>query len=96
MIDLFTYVEETDHDGDGIPSIMEDLNGNGYLFDDNTDDDLEPFNVFIPNFLDPDDDGDGIITREEIIFNPDGSLTFPDSNGNGIPDYLDKDYPNKF
>lgn len=96
MIDLFTYVEDTDHDNDGIPSIMEDLNGNGYLYDDNTDTDLEPFNVFIPNFLDPDDDGDGIPTREEIIINPDGSLTFPDSNGNGIPDYLDKDYPNRF
>ena len=41
------------------------------------------------NFLDPDDDGDFTPTREEIIINPDGSLIFPDSNGNGIPDYLD-------
>ena len=31
--------------------------------------------------------GDG--PREEIIINADGTITFPDSNGNGIPDYLD-------
>ena len=45
--------------------------------------------VLIPNFLDPDDDGDGKRTRDEIVIGADGSLSFPDSNGNGIPDYLD-------
>lgn len=95
-IECGLYVENTDYDNDGIPSILEDLNGDGNLNNDNTDDELEPFNTYVPNHMDPDDDGDGIPTRQEIIINPDGTLVFPDSNGNGIPDYLDKDYPNKF
>ncbi|PRX53223.1 FKBP-type peptidyl-prolyl cis-trans isomerase [Flagellimonas meridianipacifica] len=86
-IDLFT-LNNTDHDRDGIPSIQEDLNGDGYLYDDNTDIDSEivPF----ANFQDADDDGDGVSTREEIS---DGNgniiIPFPDSNNDGTPDYLD-------
>ncbi|UCE69584.1 MAG: FKBP-type peptidyl-prolyl cis-trans isomerase [Flavobacteriaceae bacterium] len=90
-VELF-IVEETDHDGDGIPSILEDLDGDGYLYNDNTDEETERATPGAPlrvNFLDNDDDGDFTPTREEIIINPDGSITFPDSNGNGIPDYLD-------
>lgn len=75
--------EIADHDGDGIPSYMEDLNNNQYLMDDDTDGDG------IPNYMDNDDDGDRRLTRDEIIINEDGSLEFPDKNGNGIPDYLD-------
>lgn len=92
-LDVGLYVKDTDFDNDGIPSIMEDLNGNGNLNDDNTDADQERrrFIPFTPNHADPDDDGDGIPTRDEIIINPDGSITFPDTRGNGIPDYLDKD-----
>ncbi len=91
-IDLFT-INESDHDGDGIPSIQEDLNRNGFLYDDNTDEDDEraagfPLSV---NFLDTDDDDDGIRTRDEIVINGDGTITFPDSDGDNIPDYLDKD-----
>lgn len=74
--------EIADHDGDGIPSYMEDLSGNQYLFDDDTDGDG------IPNYLDDDDDGDGRLTRFEIEI-VDGVITFPDRNGNGTPDYLD-------
>ena len=90
-IELFT-VEETDHDDDGIPSIQEDLDGDGYLYNDNTDEETEratPGAALRVNFLDDDDDGDFTPTRDEIIINPDGSLTVPDTNGNGIPDYLD-------
>ncbi len=90
-IELFS-VEETDHDGDGIPSIQEDLDGDGYLYNDNTDEETERATPGAPlraNFLDDDDDGDFTPTREEIIINEDGTITFPDSNGNGIPDYLD-------
>ncbi len=76
--------EIADHDGDGIPSYMEDLNNNQNLMDDDTDGDG------LPNYLDDDDDGDGRLTRDEIIIHPDGTLEFPDKNGNGIPDYLDK------
>ena len=78
-------VNEADHDGDGIPSWMEDLNENNDVMDDDTDGDDTP------NFADRDDDGDGTPTREEIIINEDGSIEFPDSNGNGTPDYLDAD-----
>ncbi|WP_411031690.1 FKBP-type peptidyl-prolyl cis-trans isomerase [Spongiimicrobium sp. 3-5] len=88
-VDLYT-VNDTDHDGDGIPSILEDLDGDGYLYNDNTDIDGEDFQRF-PNFGDPDDDGDGTRTREEIIINDDGTLTFPDTDGDGTPDYLDPD-----
>ncbi|WP_350293922.1 FKBP-type peptidyl-prolyl cis-trans isomerase [uncultured Croceitalea sp.] len=91
-IDLFT-INVTDHDGDGIPSIQEDLNGNNFLFDDNTDEDEEraagfPLSV---DFLDADDDDDGTLTRDEIIINSDGTITFPDTDGDGIPDYRDQD-----
>lgn len=79
--------EVLDHDNDGIPSYMEDLNGDFNLFNDDTDGDR------IPNYLDPDDDGDGVPTRDEIIILEDGTIEFPDSNGNGIPDYLDPTYP---
>ncbi|TDN84697.1 hypothetical protein DET49_11815 [Salegentibacter sp. 24] len=78
-------VNEADHDRDGIPSWMEDLNENKNVMDDDTDEDQTP------NFADADDDGDGTPTREEIIVNEDGTLEFPDTNGNGTPDYLDQD-----
>lgn len=76
-------VNEADHDGDGIPSRMEDLNNDERLGDDDTDEDN------YPNYIDPDDDGDFIPTREEIVIEEDGTITFPDKNNNGVPDYLD-------
>ncbi|MET1260879.1 FKBP-type peptidyl-prolyl cis-trans isomerase [Flagellimonas sp. DF-77] len=92
-IGLLTMVA-ADHDQDGIPSIQEDLNGNGYLYDDNTDQEDEE-NAGFPlavNFLDIDDDDDGTLTRDEIIVDEvTGEITFPDTDGDGIPDYLDKD-----
>lgn len=93
-VDLFT-INQTDHDGDGIPSIMEDVNGNGYLYDDNTDEasenQIRTFNIV--DFQDADDDGDGVLTKEEINLDEEGNLIlpFPDSDRDGIPDYLDAD-----
>jgi hypothetical protein len=79
-------VNQTDHDRDGIPSYMEDLNGDQNLENDNTDNDN------LVNFIDDDDDGDFIPTREEIVIDPDtGEITFPDKDNDGIPDYLDPD-----
>lgn len=52
--------EVNDHDNDGIPSYIEDLNGNHDVFDDNTDGDTAP------NFIDADDDGDGVLTINEL------------------------------
>ena len=87
---IFTFhllnVNEADHDGDGIPSWMEDIDGDGDVYDDNTDGDS------FPNHSDSDDDGDGLQTRSEIIINADGSITFPDTNNNGTFNYLDADY----
>ncbi|MCK0147888.1 hypothetical protein MWU78_19730 [Arenibacter sp. F26102] len=64
----------SDHDRDGVDTILEDLNKDGNLFNDDTDEDG------IPNYLDTDDDGDGILTEDEI----------KDANNDGVPDYLDK------
>jgi len=78
-------VNEADHDRDGIPSYMEDLDGDGILYNDDTSE------SGTPNYLNADDDADGTLTLEEIIINEDGSIEFPDTNSNGTPDYLDPD-----
>lgn len=71
-------IQRLDQDGDGIPSYLEDLNGDGYmnvfetgvLNPDDTDGDG------IPNFLDVDDDGDGYSTKNEIK-DPTTGLSYP-------------------
>lgn len=69
-----------DDDGDGIPSI--DEYGPGGLADpQDTDEDG------IPDYLDIDDDGDNVKTKDEL--DADGEPL--DTDGNGTPDYLDKD-----
>jgi len=78
---------ETDHDRDGIPSYLEDVNESRRLTDDDTDND-QNF-----NYIDIDDDGDGVLTSDEITIEEDGTILFPDTNGNGTPDYLDSTYP---
>lgn len=86
-------MSQNDHDFDGVPSYLEDLDGDGeYIVNfintkDETDDDTDGDGS--PNYLDQDDDGDGILTINEDI-NNDGDPTNDDSNGNGIPNYLDK------
>ena len=80
------YAKETgDQDNDGLPTFMEDPNGNGLEEDDDTDGDQRP------NFDDADDDGDGRPTRDEIIIDSEGNITLPDEDGDGIPDHLDED-----
>lgn len=76
--------QENDHDNDGIPSYIEDLNGNLSLLDDNTDTDN------IPDYLDADDDNDGVLTINEDL-DEDGDPTNDDSDNDGIPNYLDTD-----
>lgn len=88
--------KEADHDQDGIPSFMEDLNNNGRVNDNSEGNDIgdDTDGDGLPNYLDRDDDGDGVLTINEIIINDeDGTIEFPDSNGNGIPDYLDDTFP---
>ncbi|MFH6601855.1 FKBP-type peptidyl-prolyl cis-trans isomerase [Maribacter algicola] len=91
-MDVFA-MNTADHDGDGIPSKDEDLDKDGYLYNDNTDQDFEDTNRSqrFANFLDPDDDGDTVLTKDEIVIEADGKITFPDSDGDGTPDYLDSD-----
>jgi hypothetical protein len=82
------YFEDDD---DGIPAEMEDINGNGNLYDDDTDGDG------LPNFLDEDDDGDNVLTSTELLDyddndDDDDPLTDPqDTDGDGVPNYLDND-----
>jgi hypothetical protein len=47
----------------------------------------------IPNFLDQDDDGDSILTKNELSYDVNGNviLPFDDCDGDGIPNYLDTD-----
>ena len=64
---IFTFhpylIEKGDQDSDGILSIFEDLNGDGFEYNDDTDG-----NGFA-NFNDPDDDGDGRLTKNEVVAN---------------------------
>ena len=91
-IDLFA-MNDTDHDRDGIPSFMEDVDMDGYLYNDNTDEEQEKefFGTLFANFLDADDDGDGIGTIDEIDIDEEGNVTFRDTDGDGIKDHLDSD-----
>ncbi|MEP0262899.1 hypothetical protein [Dokdonia sp.] len=77
----------TDHDGDGIITINEDINGNGFLFDDedNTDGDA------LADFRDEDDDNDGVTTRLETLRDDDGFVALIDTDNDGIADHLDTD-----
>ena len=92
-VDLWT-LQRTDHDGDGVLSILEDVNGDGYLYNDNTDEQEEEDSgslIRFSDFLDTDDDQDGTPTRDEIIIDDEGNVTFPDGDNDGIPDYRDPD-----
>ncbi|EDM43908.1 hypothetical protein SCB49_09960 [unidentified eubacterium SCB49] len=90
---IFTFelldTVQGDQDGDGVPSIYEDRDGNGHEENDDTDGD------FIANYLDTDDDGDGVLTSDEILDEDGNTITdpalYPDVDGDGIPDYLDAD-----
>ncbi len=73
-----------DSDGDGIPDLDEDINGDGDPTNDDSDGDG------IPDYLDEDDDGDGILTKDEDL-DGDGDPTNDDCDGDGIPNYLDTD-----
>jgi FKBP-type peptidyl-prolyl cis-trans isomerase FkpA len=93
---IFTYqlrkVKTTDHDNDGILSKFEDLDGDQDVRSpedrDNTDNDRVNGGY---NYLDADDDGDGVPTLfENPDPNGDGDPSdAEDLDGDGIPGYLD-------
>ena len=92
QVEVGRIIEDTDSDNDGVPSILEDINGNGYLFDDNTDSEVEPAGAGFADFQDGDDDGDGVSTRSEISDDQGNIIIpYPDADGDGTPDYLDPD-----
>ncbi len=101
-INLITRLD-TDFDGDNVASFIEDLNDNGDGNDDDTDGD--GIGNFIDNDddndgvltrdedledtdLNFDSDGDGDPTNDK---NGDGDPTNDDTDGDGIPNYLDAD-----
>lgn len=53
--------EVNDHDNDGIPSYKENLDGDFDINDEDTDDDG------LTNFIDNDDDNDGVLTIDELL-----------------------------
>ncbi|WP_142783194.1 FKBP-type peptidyl-prolyl cis-trans isomerase [Changchengzhania lutea] len=102
--DLLKYFEN-DHDNDGIPSHEEDINGDGEftLADDDTDGNTIPdyadtdddgdgtptiFEDLEDTDLNVDSDGDGDKTNDK---NGDGDPSNDDTDGDGIPNYLDTD-----
>ncbi len=76
----------SDHDNDGIPSYLEDIDLDGEPLNDDTDGDG---NI---NLYDADDDGDGILTINEIDKDDNGIID--DTDEDGIPDYLDPNITN--
>ncbi|NQY07199.1 MAG: hypothetical protein HRT68_13670, partial [Flavobacteriaceae bacterium] len=81
-----------DTDNDSVLDRYEDVNGDGNLYNDDTDLDG------IPNFMDADDDNDSVLTNYEVR-NTDGDnnpLTGAvlDTDGDVLPNYLDPDDDN--
>ncbi len=85
---------ENDHDSDGVPTWMEDIDGDGEFSIDSDDPEKEgdddTDNDGTPDYVDGDDDGDGVLTINEDL-NDDGDPTNDDTDGDGIPNYLDPD-----
>ncbi|MES2747340.1 MAG: FKBP-type peptidylprolyl isomerase [Bacteroidota bacterium] len=61
-------VQRIDNDGDGVYSFQEDINGDGYIRDNETTFEDDTDHDGIPNALDVDDDGDNYLTKEEIRY----------------------------
>ncbi len=82
------------HDNDGASNRCEDLNGDGDLTNDFTL--ASNASIPLPDYLNPDDDGDGVLT---IFENPDPNgdgdcSDAQDTDGDGIPDFKDIDDDN--
>jgi len=91
-------IKRYDHDGDGILSYLEDLDGDRYLpLSSSVDSKEDSDGDGVPNYLDIDDDGDGYTTRSEITVNKVVTpfSLIPDCSGNTtnaarIKKHLDK------
>lgn len=72
-----------DDDADGLANVYEDFNVNGDFNDDDTDADG------IADYLDTDDDNDGVLTIDELMFDASGNPI--DTDGDGLDNYFDAD-----
>lgn len=76
---------DNDDDGDGVPTALETngvgARGTNFFYLDTDGDGIE-------NYLDNDDDGDGLLTLDED-YNGNGDPTDDDTDGSGIPDFLE-------
>ncbi|WP_106792621.1 FKBP-type peptidyl-prolyl cis-trans isomerase [Aquimarina sp. Aq78] len=89
-------VNQADHDRDGLPSYLEDIDGDRLLLRDANDDTDQDT---APDYLDNDDDRDGTLTKDEITVNDSNNdgfitldeITFYDDDGDGIKNHLDAD-----
>tara|TARA_R110002012_G_scaffold98625_2_gene236298 strand:- start:451 stop:1416 length:966 start_codon:yes stop_codon:yes gene_type:complete len=94
---IFTFqlraVKFTDHDGDGIFSKFEDLDGDRNLRSSDNADNTDEDTIGRFNYIDADDDNDGVNTIDENADpNGDGDPSDAlDTDGDGVPDYLDAD-----
>ncbi|MCK4562393.1 MAG: FKBP-type peptidyl-prolyl cis-trans isomerase [Flavobacteriaceae bacterium] len=73
-----------DSDNDGVINNDEDVDGDGDVLNDDTDEDL------VPNYIDIDDDGDRVKTIDEDV-DGDGNPMNDDTDGDGKANYLDDD-----
>lgn len=84
-------IQRIDHDLDGIFSFQEDINGDGYLRDNDTTHEDDTDQDGLPDFLDVDDDGDTYLTKFELK-KPDGTYhtfeTVPSCAGETPKRYL--------
>lgn len=85
-VELWDHVKDTDHDNDGLASILEIEDATKESDPRKVDTDKDN----IPNYLDADDDNDGTLTKDEDA-NGDGDPRNDDKDKDGIPDYLDRD-----
>jgi hypothetical protein len=81
-----------DTDNDGVPNLT-DLDDDGDGIIDTAEalgKALDTDNDGLPNATDPDDDNDGVSDTVELGPLVGGQYTLPDTDGNGIPDLIDK------
>ena len=79
-------VQRIDNDGDGIFSYQEDINGDGYIRDNDTTFEDDTDHDGTPDAFDIDDDGDANLTKEEIKYIVGGNTYYYPYNGATVDD----------
>ena len=79
-------VQRVDNDGDGIYSFQEDINGDGYIRDNDTTYEDDTDHDGTPDAFDVDDDADATLTKEEIKYTLLGNTYYYPFNGAAVDD----------